>query len=138
MKKTSILLLFFFIGTFASTAQFQEISLNIGDSLRLGPCTDSSQYGHIDIMIKTRWPNPEAIFDSISGAGFYNWFFDGDIDSHRLPCSYAGQKFKIASYHTYVNDDGSQRTVIFGQFIDKSTVLWIEIENAIQSGEVIP
>lgn len=138
MRKTGILLLLFFIGTLSTQAQFRELSLNVGDSLRLGSCTDSANYSHIDIMIKTRWPNPDATFDTLSGAGFYNWYFDGDVDSRRLPCSFAGQKFRIASYHTYTNKDGSQRTVIFGQFIDKSTVLWIEIEKAIQSGEVIP
>lgn len=138
MKKLGILLFFCFLGLSQSKAQFREISLNVGDSLRLGACTDTFTYSHIDIMIKTRWPNPDATFDTLSGAGFYNWFFDGDIDSRRLPCSFAGQKFRIASYHTYVNKDGSQRTVIFGQFIDKSTALWIEIEKAIQSGEVIP
>lgn len=138
MRKTLLILLLIIFGTQLTKAQFKEISLNIGDSLSLGKCTDSAQFAHIDIMIKTRTPNPEATFDSISGKGFYNWFFDGDIDSRRLPCSFSGMRFRIASYHTYKNDDGSQRTVIFGQFIDQRTVLWIEIEKAIESGEVLP
>ncbi len=138
MIKSAGILLLLFISTSFATAQVREISLQVGDSLTLGPCTDSSQFAHIDLMIKTRWPNPEATYDTLSGKGFYNWYFDGDVDSRRLPCSYARARFRIASYHTYTNDDGSQRTVIFGQFIDHATVLWIEIEKAIESGEVIP
>jgi hypothetical protein len=137
IKYTGILLLIL-LNTTPSKGQVREISLNVGDSLTLGPCTDSTQFAHIDLMIKTRWPNPEATYDTVSGKGFYNWYFDGDVDSGRLPCSYAGARFRIASYHTYMNEDGSQRTVIFGQFINNATVLWIEIEKAIESGEVIP
>ncbi|HCS20292.1 MAG TPA: hypothetical protein DIW47_06980 [Bacteroidetes bacterium] len=137
IKSAGILLLLFISSSFA-TAQVREISLNVGDSLSLGTCTDSSQFAHIDLMIKTRWPNPDATYDTLSGKGFYNWYFDGDVDSRRLPCSYEGGRFRIAAFHVYANEDGSQRTVIFGQFIDNATVLWIEIEKAIESGEVIP
>lgn len=123
---------------FAAQAQFKEITLNIGDSLTLGKCPSDSNFTHIDLMVKTRWPNPEATFDTLTGAGFYDWYFDGDIDSRRLPCSFSNMRFRVASVHQYKNEDGSIRTVVFGQLIDKSTVLWVEIQPAIESGEVLP
>jgi len=139
MRKNLLLLSgLFFLSIYNSHAQTKEVVLNIGDSLILSKCPGEASFTHIDLMIKTRWPNPDATFDSVSGAGFYNWFFDGDIDSKRLPCSYQGMKFRIASVHQYPNDDGTTRTVVFGQLIDRSTVLWIEIQPAIESGEVIP
>ncbi len=115
-----------------------QVSFNIGDSLTLGPCQEGENFNHIDILVKTRWPNPEATYDTLSGKGFYNWYFDGDIDSKRLPCQYSGRRFKIAGFHIYQNEDGTQRTVIFGRFRDEATVLWIEAEKAVESGEVIP
>lgn len=118
-------------------AQTRQIELKVGDSLTLGPCNQNPEYEYIDILIKTRWPNPDAIYNVITGEGFYDWFFNGDIDSRRLPCTFNNMKFRVASFHTYTNDDGSKRTVVFGQLINKDTVLWIEIEKAIQSGEVI-
>lgn len=135
----TVFILSWIIGFMGSAkGQGREISLQIGDSLTLGNCKDEATYGHIDVLIKTRWPNPDASFNTYTGEGFYNWFFDGDIDSRRLPCSFSGMRFRIASYHTYKEEDGTSRTVIFGQFIDRSTVLWIEIEKAIETGEVIP
>ncbi|MBI1221285.1 MAG: hypothetical protein GC180_01670 [Bacteroidetes bacterium] len=138
MNKHVFLSIFFFFSWNLSKAQSDAVSINIGDSLTLGKCTDSSQFAHIDLMIKTRWPDQDKTYDTLSGKGFYNWYFDGDVDSRRLPCSFSGMKFRVASFHTYQNEDGSQRTVLFGQLIDKSTVLWIEAEKAVQSGEVIP
>jgi hypothetical protein len=136
--KSIITVLFVLITSCNLLAQGREISLQVGDSLTLGFCHDSITYEHIDILIKTRWPNPDATYNTYTGEGFYNWYFDGDVDSRRLPCSFSGMRFRIASYHTYAQEDGSVRTVIFGQFIDRSTVLWIEIEKAIENGEVIP
>ena len=137
-KYTLLLSLLFCLITLQNAqAQNRQIELKVGDSLSLGSCLDSSEFKYIDILIKTRWPDPNAIYNEVTGEGFYDWFFTGDIDSRRLPCGFEGTKFRVASFHTYRNDDGTKRTVVFGQLINKDTVLWIEIEKAIQSKEVI-
>ena len=115
----------------------KEIQLIIGDSLVLGSCTNETSFKHIDLMVKTRWPEDGLTYNKETGEGFYKWYFNGDIDSGRLPCKYSGTKFRIASIHQYDNEDGSIRTVLFGQVNDEKTVLWIEITDAIESGEVI-
>ncbi len=117
--------------------QAQAIDLVVGDSLYLGFCTgDSVEYAHIDVLVKTRFPHPEATYNRETGEGFYSWFFNGDIDSRRLPCTFLGMKFRIAAIHTYPNEDGSTRTVVFGQILNEATVLWIEIAPALESREV--
>ena len=118
-------------------AQTKEIQLVIGDSLTLGPCTGEKEFSSIDLMIKTRWPRQDLTYNKETGEGFYNWFFNGDIDSGRLPCKYSGQKFRIASIHQYDKEGGGIRTVVFGQVsADEAVVLWIEIDDAVANGEV--
>ncbi len=127
----------FILNVNTAKAQVKEIQLIVGDSLTLGPCTgENFEYAHIDLLIKTRFPDSTASYNTETGQGFYNWYFTGDIDSRRLPCSFQRMKFRIAAIHNYPQPDGSTRTVIFGQFIDDATVLWIEINDAVRSGEV--
>lgn len=131
------LILFFLSIAFNVKAQTKEIQLTVGDSLTLGPCTgENFQYANIDILVKTRFPNPDATYNKETGEGFYNWYFTGDIDSKRLNCTYQKMKFRIAAIHTYPNENGSTRTVVLGQFINEATVLWVEINDAIKTGEV--
>lgn len=140
MRYTSILIVFglaLFLGLNEAKAQSREVQLTVGDSLTLGPCTgENFEYAHIDILIKTRFPDSTATYNKETGEGFYKWYFTGDIDSRRLPCSFQRMKFRIAAIHNYPQPDGSTRTVVFGQFIDDATVLWIEINDAVKSGEV--
>jgi hypothetical protein len=118
------------------SAQEKEIHMGVGDSLLLGTCTDSSTYKSIDLLIKTRFPNPGQSYNKETGEGFYDWFFNGDTDARRLPCSYAGNWFRVVSIYSF-DENGAARTVVFGQLTDENTVLWIEIENAAMLGEVL-
>lgn len=115
-----------------------QTDVKVGDSLTLGKCS-SAEFGflHIDKVVKTRWVDRGLTYDSVTGEGFYNYFFnEGDVDSRRLPCEYAGRKFRIASMSYHKKDDGGKRLVIIGQIDDKRTVLWIEVDAAIKAKEL--
>lgn len=117
---------------------FAQADVKVGDSLTLGQCS-STEFGflHIDLVVKTRWVDRGLTYDSTTGEGFYPYFFnEGDVDSRRLPCEYAGRRFRIASMSYHKNDDGSKRLVILGQIDNERTVLWIEADAAIAAKEL--
>jgi hypothetical protein len=113
--------------------------LTVGDSITLQPCSNA-EYGYlsIDIVVKTRWVDRGLSYDTITGAGFYYYFFnEGDFDSKRLPCDYKGQKFRIAGFQTIKNEEGTDRLIVFGQINnDPKTALWVDMEQAIALKEV--
>lgn len=130
-----IVLLFCLVIPFKSKAQ---VDIKVGDSLTLGQCSHA-EFGflHIDLVVKTRWVDRGMVYDSITGDGFYPYFFnEGDVDSRRLPCEYAGRKFRVASLDWHKNDDGSKRLVILGQIDNQNTVLWIEADEAVATKEL--
>lgn len=130
-----IVLLFCLAIPFKSKAQ---VDITVGDSLTLGQCSHT-EFGflHIDLVVKTRWVDRGLVYDTATGDGFYPYFFnEGDVDSRRLPCEYAGRKFRVASLDWHKNDDGSKRLVILGQIDNQNTVLWIEADEAVATKEL--
>ena len=129
----------FFLCAFSFTSFAQKnVSLNVGDSLVLGKCArDDIGFTSMDLIVKTSFPENNFIYNDSTGEGFFNWFLGtGDFDSRRLPCTYAGRKFKIATIHQYPNEDGvTTRTVILGRIDDERTVIWVEIDKAIEAKE---
>jgi len=139
LAKVLLLVIAVFSTTIYSRAQKRDINIVVGDSLVLNRCSNKDiGFLHIDIVVKTRWVNRGLTYNKETGEGFYDYFFnEGDFDSKRLPCSYAGRKFRIANIQQYNNDDGSTRTVIIGQIDNEHTVLWIELDKAIQDKEIV-
>ncbi len=135
LKNTVLILLYSTVFSLFASAQ---TDIKVGDSLTLGSC-GNTEFGflHIDKVVKTRWVDRGLTYDSVTGDGFYLYFFnEGDADSKRLPCEYAGRKFRIASMDYHKNDDGSKRLVILGQIENERTVLWIEVDAAIKAKEL--
>jgi hypothetical protein len=137
MLKYSIsltLLLFIFN---ASPAQV-KVDLKIGDTLVFLHAKDENSYRFMDIFVKTRFVNDNTTYDKQTGEGFYDYFFmSGDFDMQRLPKSYKDKTCRIVSFREMQDKDKSKppRMVAFG-LIDDRTVVWIELDNALQSGEI--
>lgn len=130
--------LFLIIGMGSTIYSSAQTNISVGDSLTLGQCSNT-EFGflHIDLVVKTRWVDRGLTYDSATGDGFYPYFFnEGDVDSRRLPCEYAGRKFRIASMDWHKNDDGTKRLVILGQIDNANTVLWIEADEAVEAKEL--
>lgn len=121
----------------ADTAEV-EIELYVGDLLEIGQCKGSS-FKHIEMHHKTRtaWDERNPGYDTSSGEGFYRWYFtEGDFDSQKLPCSYAGKRFPIVSMETFLDKETKEpREVIFIK-LAQSTYAWVEFYPAIEGEEI--
>lgn len=118
-------------------AQVREMKLEVGKNIELQTCRGEGHYSTIDLLVKTRWPIENINYDSVRGAGFYDWYFNGDIDSGRLLCGYEKVKVRISSIQRYVNEDGSDRIVLLCLLDEKTRVLWIEANQALDKGEIL-
>ncbi len=141
VKFVCILLLYIgMVGFAAAQRDSGFVDLKVGDSVTLGTCSHA-QYGFmgIDIVTKTRWVDRGIPYDSVSGAGFYYYFFnEGDFDSRRLGCEYSGKKFKVVGFQTVKEESGKERLIIFGRINnDPLTALWIEADEAIAVKELV-
>ena len=118
-------------------AQVREMKLEVGKYIELQTCKGEGHYSTIDLLVKTRWPIENITYDSLRGAGFYDWYFNGDIDSGRLLCGYENVLIKISAIQRYLNEDGSDRIVLLCLLDEKTRVLWIEAKQALDKGEIL-
>ncbi|HYG17092.1 MAG TPA: hypothetical protein VEC12_15145 [Bacteroidia bacterium] len=127
-------------GPVKTMAQGRSVDITVGDSILLQKCSDSvNGFLGIDMVTKTRWIDRGLTYDSITGEGFYYYFFnEGDFDSHRLPCEYSGKKFRVVGIQQIKKDTGDFRTILFGRINDNPlTVLWVEVDQAIALKELV-
>lgn len=121
----------------AQDEEYPEVELTIGDTLIFGDCKGDN-YSYIDLYTKTRFEETDLTYDSLSGEGFYDYFFStGDFDIRRLPCNFAQTKCIITAVNTFTDDKGNQRMVIFATIVAGEKVAWIEAEPAFEAGEVL-
>lgn len=134
----TFILITLYIVVYPTAAKAQAVDVKVGDSLTLGSCSNTKiGFLHIDIVTKTRWVDRGLTYDTTNGDGFYEFFFnEGDADSRRLPCEYAGKKFRIASMDWHKTENGGKKLVILGQIDIANTVLWIEADAAIAAKEL--
>lgn len=113
-----------------------EMEMEVGDTLIFGKC-EGDNFQYIDLYRKTRVEETDLTYDSITGEGFYEYFFSkGDFDVHRLPADYSGRKCVISAVNVVTQKDGSQRLVIFATVKKDEEVVWIEAEKAFGTEEV--
>lgn len=138
-----LVFLFTFIGFFCVTqAQEQKInvSFSVGDTIWFWKCqAQNGHFAYIDVYTQTRAIDTTQWSDTIT-VDFYDWFFKrgGDFDGNRLSCYYSGEAATIVSARQFKDKDtGLDKWVVFA-WIDKSKrkVAWINIEKAIEEGEV--
>lgn len=121
----------------SDTSANVEIELSVGDTLTLGDCKNT-YYNHINYFKKTRFP--EFIpYDTATGQGFYASFFaTGDFDAKKLSCSYAGKKFAILGIESLMDKKTKENfTVVYLKGDEAHSVLWVEIEPASNSLEIL-
>lgn len=139
MKHLLLLVTFLVVFTGKTNAQTLENRvLKVGDYVKIGKCTGNS-FQFIDFHRKTRFSPTPTHYDTSSGVGFYQSFFlDGDYDAYRLPCSYSGKLYRIISLELFTDKKtGSDRRVIFLQLDKPNEIAWIELDKALDSGEII-
>ena len=120
-------------------AQTMKIEMNIGDTIWVGKPKEVDHFEYIDMITKTRIPDTNLTYDSITGTGFYKYFFEnGDMDGKRLPAFYQGEPMIVAtSIKAKDKKTGEDRLIIIAWINkEKLQVAWIEIGIALENGEV--
>lgn len=116
----------------------KAIDVSVNDTLTLGFCAgDSGYYRFIEGLVKTHWPFPELTYDRETGKNFYKWFFNGDIDSRSIPCVNEGLRFRVAALQNLKDENGKEVMVLFGSLENDSIILWIDLQQAWTSKEII-
>lgn len=119
--------------------EMEEKTVDVGDFVVFGKYTGKNQYKFIDKYKKSRVVDTSITYDTISGEGFYSYFFsEGDFDPSKLPGTYKGKQFKIISLEVFKDKNTKEdRRVLFIQLEEKNTIAWVEFDKAIESGELI-
>lgn len=121
-----------------SKGQQVKVTFSIGDTLELGECPDSLSFKRIDYYKKTRFVKNNLTYNKENGEGFYDYFFkDGDFDVSRLPCKYSGFLAVLISIQPFQDKKtGQVRNVFFCRGPEPNSILWIEIDDAANEGEI--
>jgi hypothetical protein len=119
----------------ANTADSSR-SVQVGDSVVVSACPTKG-YVYLQYYQKTRFPSVTSTYNKTTGEDFYEYFFlDGDFDAKPLPCSYGNKKYRIIGFRTLVDKNtGADRPVMFLD-LGPNTVLWVELNGAVESVEV--
>lgn len=143
--KTRILLLLLIAGSAATPLHAQqkpsdsvEVELQIGGLIELATCKGGT-YSALEMHRKSRTTLDldKPAYDTLSGEGFFNWFFrEGDFDSQKVPCELKGKSFPIVSIESFTDrNTGAVRDVLFLK-VDKFTYIWCELGPALDADEI--
>lgn len=110
--------------------------LEVGKYLKINSCKKgSSEFVSIDVYARTKAYNKKKV-DSLSGEGLLSAFFDdSSIDAKRLPCVMGDKKYKIAALHEF-DDKGISKRVVLCYTAYPLTLIWIELDKALELGEI--
>lgn len=123
-----LLILTALIGCGLSGYTQEETDLKVGDVLEFAP-QKNENYSFIDLYVKTRQAPHDLSYDSLTGDGFYEYFFHtGDFDVSRLPSSYQGKRAKIAAFRLVSDESGNTRTIVLAVITPDKEVVWLEAE----------
>lgn len=130
-----ILLFCFGLIAMNASAQHQQKTLNVGDSLYILPCHSNKEYNHIDIYTRTN-DYDHAKVNVNSGEGLYQAFFQSkNLEGKRLPCMMGGKKYKIAALEIFGEGKEEQRVVFLYDYYYLN-LIWVQIDDAIKNHEV--
>ncbi|MCU0441203.1 MAG: hypothetical protein MUE96_02305 [Bacteroidia bacterium] len=142
MKSISFLfVLCFFVNTKAycqtQTKPVQK-DIAVGMFVKIKACTNNATYVEsMDLYRKTLIPQP-LVIDTATGDGIFESFFaPGDFDAKRLPCSYAGKKYKVAALRVFDDPQTKQeKRVMILYTSDALSLIWVEFDKAIELKEI--
>ncbi len=130
-----LLLVFSFIAAHGASAQSDFIKP--GDSIVLGTPADSL-FKHAFLVTKTRISPTVIAYDTATGKGFHNAFFSlGDFNMGNLAPTYAGQILPVIAMEYLSTKDGKGRYVVFLDIPLENSLIWLDIEDAAETGEVL-
>lgn len=132
MKKLIYLLLF----SLPLLVHGQSKTLEVGSKIKVLPCKKGqSEYQSMDIYARTT-PYNKSHVDSLSGEGLLQEFFnDKSIDAKRLPCSMGGYTYTVAALQE-IDDKGKTKRVVLCYTKYELTLIWIELDAALELGEI--
>lgn len=122
---------------FAGNAQnLTEKSIEVGQFLYINPCNkNQKEFISMDVYARTK-PYNKKLIDTTTGDGLLDEFFkDKSIDAKRLPCSMGGHKYRIAALHQF-NEAGQNKRVILLYTAYPLTLIWVELDKALELGEI--
>jgi hypothetical protein len=115
---------------------YEQRTLSVGSYIYINPCKKGKKYFEsMDVYARTKPMNKSRI-DSATGEGIFTEFFkETSIDAKRLPCIMGGHKYKIAALQEF-NDKGTIRRVVLCYTSYHLTMIWIELDKAVELGEI--
>ena len=139
MKSLTTLIVLSFTIVFVQAQALVDKEITIGMTVKIMPCkAGKTNLQSMDMYRKTRIPTAPIGIDSATGEGvFENFFAPGDFDTKRLPCEYSNKKYKVAALRVF--DDpktGKEKRVMILYTKEPLTMIWVEFDKAIESGEL--
>ncbi len=135
MKK--IILLILVCRIFSSQAQeIVKKNLEVGSYLIINTCKkNQKEFEFIDVYARSK-PYDKSLVDTLTGDGLMKLFFqERSIDAKRLPCVMGGHTYKIGSLHEF-DDKGKTKRVVLCYTLYDLTLIWIELDKALEAGEI--
>ena len=136
MKNLLVILLIAFSSNLFAQSKLVTKSLEVGATIHINKCKEKA-FVSMDIYTKTRYPKSEIKIDTLTGDGIFENFFDpGDFDVRRLPADYGNHNYKVAALRVFEQKDGSQKRVMICYTKNKLSMIWVEIDKAIELNEI--
>lgn len=130
-----ILFLLFSLQGFSQKALVNK-NIEVGMYIHINKCK-SKAFVSMDIYTKTRYPETVINVDTLTGDGVFENFFDpGDFDAKRLPASYGNHTYKVAALRIFDQKDGTQKRVMICYTQNKYSMIWVEIDKAVELNEI--
>ena len=113
-----------------------EKTIEVGQKLRIKPCKPGqTEFVSMDVYARTKPYNTKAV-NKNTGEGLMQAFFnDKSIDAKRLPCVMGNHAYTIAAYHEF-EVAGKVKRVVLCYTSYPLTLIWIELDKAIDLGEI--
>ncbi len=135
-----LILFVLFLSCLQASAQQHYVNKNIevGMNVHINKCKKGqTSFESMDLYTKTRFPETKIKVDSATGEGIYESFFSpGDFDAKRLPASYGNADYKIATLRAFDDKNGKQKRVVICYTKNKLSMIWIELDKALELKEI--
>ncbi len=139
MKSLTIIAFILLTSLYTQAQALVDKEIEVGMLVKIMPCkAGRTSLQSMDMYRKTRIPSEPIGIDSATGEGvFENFFAPGDFDTKRLPCEYSNKKYKVAALRVF--DDpktGKEKRVMILYTKEPLTMIWVEFDKALETGEL--
>lgn len=118
-----------------------EKAIEVGQWVRIGACPNgASTFTFIDEYARVQ-PLDTSHINRYTGEGLLDAFFnEKNIDAHRMPCLHANRKYQIAALHVFDEEEKGikvEKRVMLLYTGYPLTLFWVQLDEAIEAGEII-